>query len=99
MERRGEGGPPAGAGARREQITLQFLIEAVLLGLFGGPAGAAPGVVAVLGYAAVQEWPAIVPPAWIVARPAVSVLAGTVAGLYPALRAGRMSPTGALRSA
>ncbi|MEV6662438.1 ABC transporter permease [Streptomyces nigra] len=39
------------------------------------------------------------PLAWVVAGPAVSVLVGTVAGLYPALRAARMSPTGALRSA
>jgi putative ABC transport system permease protein len=99
MERRGEVGLRRALGARRGQITLQFLIEALLLGLFGGLAGAALGVVAVYGYAAVKEWPATVPVAWVVTGPAVAVLVGTVAGLYPALRAARMSPTGALRSA
>ncbi|GLW49454.1 ABC transporter permease [Streptomyces sp. NBRC 14336] len=99
MERRGEVGLRRALGARRGQITLQFLIEAVLLGLFGGLAGAALGVVAVYGYAGVKDWPATVPMAWVAAGPAVAVLVGTVAGLYPALRAARMSPTGALRSA
>ncbi|WP_406257163.1 ABC transporter permease [Streptomyces nigra] len=99
MEGRGKVGLRRALGARRGQITLQFLVEAVLLGLFGGLAGAALGVVAVYGYAAVQQWPATVPLAWVVAGSAVSVLVGMVAGLHPALRAARMSPTGALRSA
>ncbi|NEA57447.1 FtsX-like permease family protein [Streptomyces sp. SID13666] len=98
MERRGEVGLRRALGARRGQITLQFLIEAVLLGLFGGLGGAAVGVTVVYAYAAVQEWPAVVPTVWVLAGPAVAVVVGTVAGLYPALRAAQMSPTGALRS-
>lgn len=99
MERRGEVGLRRALGARRGQITAQFLIEAVLLGLFGGLAGASMGVVVVYGYAAAQGWPVTVPVTWAVTGPAVAVVVATVAGLYPALRASRMSPTGALRSA
>ncbi|MER8156198.1 ABC transporter permease [Streptomyces sp. NPDC094472] len=99
MERRGEVGLRRALGARRGQIAAQFLIEAVLLGLFGGLAGAALGAATVYAYAAGQGWPATVPVVWAVAGPAVAVVVGTVAGLYPALRAAGMSPTGALRSA
>lgn len=99
MERRGEVGLRRALGAGRGQIAVQFLIEAVLLGLFGGLAGAALGAAAVYAYAAAQGWPATVPAVWVAAGPAVSVAVGTAAGLYPALRAAGMSPTGALRSA
>ncbi|CDR12968.1 ABC transporter permease [Streptomyces iranensis] len=99
MERRGEVGLRRALGARRGQIAAQFLIEAVLLGLFGGLAGAALGAATVYAYATGQGWPAAVPLVWAVAGPAVAVVVGTVAGLYPALRAAGMSPTGALRSA
>ncbi|MFJ7593443.1 ABC transporter permease [Streptomyces sp. NPDC097617] len=98
MERRGEVGLRRALGARRGQITMQFLIEAVLLGLFGGLAGAAAGVTVVYTYAAIQGWPAVVPMVWVLAGPAVAVGVGAAAGLYPALRAAQMSPTGALRS-
>ncbi len=74
-------------------------ITALLLRRRGGLAGASLGVVVVYGYAAAQGWPVTVPVRWAVTGPAVAVVAATVAGLYPALRASRMSPTGALRSA
>ncbi|MFE2672571.1 FtsX-like permease family protein [Streptomyces hygroscopicus] len=86
-------------GARQGQIAAQFPIEAVLLGLFGGLAGAALGAATVYAYTTGQRWPAAVPLVWAVAGPAVAVVVGTVAGLYSALRVAGMSPTGALRSA
>ena len=99
MERRGEVGLRRALGARQSQIAAQFLVEAILLGLLGGLAGVALGATVVYGYAAVQGWPATVPATWAAVGPAVSVAVGTVAGLYPALRAARLSPTGALRAA
>jgi putative ABC transport system permease protein len=99
MERRGEVGLRRALGARQSQIAAQFLIEAILLGLLGGLAGVVLGITVVYGYAALQGWPAAVPLTWSVVGPAVSVAVGTVAGLYPALRAARLSPTGALRAA
>ncbi|MFD0341162.1 ABC transporter permease [Streptomyces sp. NPDC127117] len=99
MERRGEIGLRRALGARGGQITVQFLLEAVLMGFIGGIGGLVVGGVAVYGYALAQGWPTSVPLYTIVAGPAVSVLVAAVAGIYPALRAARASPTDALRSA
>jgi putative ABC transport system permease protein len=98
MERRGEVGVRRALGARSGQIAAQFLIEAVLLGVGGGLAGVAVGALTVLGYATVEGFPAQIPVSALAAGPVTAVVIGAVAGLYPALRAARMSPTEALRS-
>jgi putative ABC transport system permease protein len=51
------------------------------------------------GYAAGQGWRAVVPASAVAGGVAAALLIGAVAGLYPALRATRLSPTEALRSA
>jgi putative ABC transport system permease protein len=61
-------------------------------------AGAALGAVSTVGYAASRDWAAVVPTTALGGGLAASLLAGTVAGLYPAARAARMSPTEALRA-
>ncbi|MDV5150038.1 ABC transporter permease [Streptomyces sp. SBC-4] len=99
MERRGEIGLRRALGARGGQIAVQFLLEAVLMGFIGGIGGLVMGSLAVYGYALGQGWPVSVPFYTIVAGPTVSVLVAAVAGIYPALRAARASPTDALRSA
>ncbi|MFJ4685182.1 ABC transporter permease [Streptomyces sp. NPDC088789] len=99
MERQGEVGLRRALGARQGQIAAQFLVEAVLLGLLGGLVGAALGSLTVHGYATAQDWPTVIPAVWAVAGPAMAVVVGTTAGLYPALRAARMPPTTALRGA
>ncbi|MFI7498808.1 ABC transporter permease [Streptomyces sp. NPDC049687] len=99
MERRGEVGLRRALGARPGQIAAQFLVEAVMLGLFGGSTGILLGGAAVHVYAGVKGWPTSTPLTWVIAGPAVAVVIAAVAGLYPAMRAARMSPTEALRSA
>jgi hypothetical protein len=47
--------------ARRRQIRGQFLIEAMLLSMLGGPLGAVLGVAVTTGYAAIRRWPAVLP--------------------------------------
>jgi putative ABC transport system permease protein len=75
------------------------LTEALLLAALGGTAGIALGALVTAGYATSQGW-AITVPALAVAGGASAALAiGAVAGLYPALRAARLSPTDALRGA
>jgi putative ABC transport system permease protein len=98
LERRSEIGLRRALGATRAQIRTQFLSEAILLALAGGAAGVAAGTLATAIYARTREWATIIPlEAWAGGL-AAAVLIGAAAGLLPALRAARMSPTQALWS-
>ncbi len=98
LERRSEIGLRRALGATKGHIRTQFLSEAVLLGLLGGVVGVALGVVSTAVYAHTKGWATVVPPeAWLGGF-AASLIIGAVAGLMPALRAARMSPTQALWS-
>ena len=99
IERRGEIGLRRAIGATRAHIRRQFLTEALTLASLGGAAGVLTGVAVTYAYSAVQDWRAIIPPAAIVGGFAAALAIGAVAGLYPAIRAARVSPTEALRSA
>ncbi len=98
LERRSEIGLRRALGATRGHIRTQFLSEAVLLGLLGGAAGVALGVASTVVYAYTKGWSTVIPiEAWA-GGIAASVIIGAVAGLIPALRAARLSPTRALWS-
>jgi putative ABC transport system permease protein len=98
LERRSEIGLRRALGATRGHIRIQFLSEAVLLGLLGGAVGVALGVVSTAVYANIKGWTTVVPiEAWVGGL-ASSLIIGAVAGLMPALRAARLSPTQALWS-
>jgi putative ABC transport system permease protein len=97
--RRSEIGLRRALGATRGHIRLQFLTESLILAGLGGAAGVVLGTVITVVYASNRGWDTVVP--WYVpAGGAVAALAiGAVAGLYPAMRAARLAPTEALRSA
>jgi putative ABC transport system permease protein len=96
LERRSEIGLRRSLGATRGQIRTQFLAESLLLSALGGAGGAFLGTVVTFGYAFYQSWPTVVP-AWAVLGGIGATLAiGALAGLYPAIRASRLSPTEAL---
>jgi putative ABC transport system permease protein len=98
LERRSEIGLRRALGATKGHIRTQFLSEAVLLGLLGGVVGVALGVTSTSVYAHAKGWATVVPPeAWLGGF-AASLIIGAIAGLMPALRAARMSPTQALWS-
>jgi putative ABC transport system permease protein len=99
LERRSEIGLRRALGATRGHIAVQFLAESLLLSSLGGATGVAGGLGAAAAYATLQGWSILVPPLAIESASAAAIFIGVAAGLYPALRASRLSPTEALRSA
>jgi putative ABC transport system permease protein len=98
LERRSEIGLRRSLGATRGQIRTQFLAEAILLALLGGAAGVAAGAITTIVYAHIKHWTAVVPATAWAGGLAAAILIGATAGLLPAIRAARMSPTEALRT-
>ncbi|MBV8162627.1 MAG: ABC transporter permease, partial [Acidimicrobiia bacterium] len=98
LERRTEIGLRRALGATRRHVALQFVGEALAIALVGGTMGAVVGAVITGAYAASQGWPVAVPLLALVGGVVVAAAVGGVAGLYPAARAARMTPTDALRA-
>jgi putative ABC transport system permease protein len=99
LERRTEIGLRRALGATRRHIALQFVAEAFALSALGGIAGVVLGALATIVYALSSGWGISVPLYAVVGGIAAAVLAGVTAGTYPALRAARLAPTDALRTA
>ena len=96
LERRSEIGLRRALGATKGGIRTQFLCEAILLAVGGGAVGVAAGALATAVYASVKGWAIVIPAlAWAGGIGAALAIGG-LAGLLPALRAARMSPTQAL---
>ena len=96
LERRSEIGLRRALGATRGQIRAQFLAEAILLSLAGGIAGVATGVAATAIYARGHRELLVIPAEAWAGGLAAAVVIGAAAGLLPAIRAARLSPTQAL---
>jgi putative ABC transport system permease protein len=96
LERRSEIGLRRALGATRGQIRAQFLAEAILLSLTGGAAGIVLGVIITAAYARAHDETILIPAQAWVGGLAAALLIGALAGLLPAIRAARLSPTQAL---
>ncbi len=98
LERRQEIGLRRALGATKGQIRTQFLAEAILLSLAGGIGGVIVGAVATVAYARGHGEAVVIPPDAWAAGLGAAVIIGALAGLLPAIRAARLSPTRALWS-
>ena len=99
LERRSEIGLRRALGATEAQIRTQFLAESILLALIGGIVGVLAGAVATAVYASLKNWAVVIPVEAWTGGIAAAILIGALAGLMPAVRASRMPPTVALRTA
>lgn len=98
LERRSEIGLRRALGATSRQIRVQFLTESVLLAVVGGLAGVLAGTAATAIYATAKDWAVVIPPQAWAGGSAAAVAIGAVAGVLPAVRASRLTPTEALRT-
>lgn len=96
LERRSEIGLRRALGATRGHIRVQFLTEAVLLSGLGGMAGTVLGAAGVAGYATLHRWPLVIPLPILASGVLAAFVVGAAAGLYPSIRAARLTPTQAL---
>jgi putative ABC transport system permease protein len=96
-ERTREIGVRKAIGAKRSNILLQFLTEAMSLSGLGGVIGVVVGVTLGLILNNSFGFPVSLPVFWILIGFFVSVTVGLVSGVYPAFKAARLDPIDALR--
>jgi ABC-type antimicrobial peptide transport system permease subunit len=96
-ERTREIGLRMAVGARGYHILRQFLVEAVMLCLFGGAVGILLGRGASFMVRTTLHWPTETSLPAVIAAVVVSVVVGVVFGFYPAWKASRLDPIEALR--
>jgi putative ABC transport system permease protein len=96
-ERTSEIGIRKAIGARKADIRVQFLLEAVTLSGIGGTLGIAVGGLISLTVRALASIPASLSPFWVIAGVGISVGVGLFFGYYPANRAANLDPIVCLR--
>ena len=96
-ERTREIGLRLAVGARRREVLVQFLMEALVLSLTGSLVGVVAGVGAARAVTLLMEWPTRVSPAAILLAVSIAAAVGILFGYYPARRAAQLDPIVALR--
>jgi putative ABC transport system permease protein len=96
-ERTREIGLRMAIGARGRDVLLQFLVEAIVISLFGGLIGIALGFALSFGIERFAQWPTSIPADWIGVAFGVAAATGVFFGFYPARKAARLDPIEALR--
>ena len=97
-ERTREIGVRRAVGARRRDVLVQFLAEALTLSAVGGTAGIALGFATSFGMTLLLDWPTRMSASAVGLAFGISAAIGIFFGFYPARRAARLDPIDALRS-
>ena len=85
-------------GASRSAVAGVFWFEGGLVGALGGLVGAGISTLTVMVIALLNDWTALLNPAWVALGPLLGLVVGLGASLYPALRAAAVHPAIAVRS-
>lgn len=96
-ERTKEVGLIKAIGGKSKTVRQQFLTEAVLISVMGALFGIILGVLVGNLFSMVLNTGFVVPWRWVIYGVAICTAVGLVAGLYPALKAGKLNPIEALR--
>jgi putative ABC transport system permease protein len=96
-ERTREVGLVKAIGGKRRMVSRQFLMEAIIISLLGAIFGIILGVAVGNLFSVVLKTGFVVPWNWVIYGIVICSLVGLLAGLYPALKAGRLNPIDALR--
>ena len=96
-ERTREIGLRMAIGARGRDVLLQFLVEAVVLSLFGGTIGIGLGFALSQGVTFWMQWPTAVSPQAVLVAFGFAAITGVFFGFYPARKAAALDPIDALR--
>ncbi len=97
VERTREIGVRRTAGARKRDVTMQFLIETLLMTVGGGIAGIATGAIVSVAISAYAGWATHISVTAVLLGFVVSFFVGLVFGLYPAMKAAQLQPVDAMR--
>jgi len=96
-ERTKEIGLRLAVGARRRDVLVQFLVEALVLSLIGGVLGVLAGIATARGLTAVLDWPTDVTVSTVAMAFGIAAAVGIGFGYYPARRASQLDPINSLR--
>jgi ABC-type antimicrobial peptide transport system permease subunit len=96
-ERTKEIGLRLAVGARRRDVMLQFLVEAMVMSLIGGVLGVGFGLVSARALTAILDWPTDISAGTLAAAFGIAAAIGILFGYYPARRASRLDPIESLR--
>jgi putative ABC transport system permease protein len=84
-------------GGRKSSVRAQFLVEAILISIFGAVIGIFLGIILGNLVGSMLDTRFLIPWLWIIAGVLICSFTGLLAGLYPAIKASRLNPIEALR--
>lgn len=96
-ERTKEVGLVKAIGGKKSSVKQQFLLEAIIISILGALLGILLGILIGNAFSVVLSTGFVIPWAWIFYGIVICTIVGLVAGIYPAIKAGKLNPIDALR--